>query len=213
MPTNFHIMKKNIKLLLVLSLLFVLSSCALFRSEMTVVQQVPLKDVFEQVLGQYEKAVSEITSTDLKSHTLTITEADVAFDNVITNNESATLSLLIFKAGYTHSKKKETTVTYSLVSVPDDQKDHALMAKKSKNEDALKNLIVAAYRQFISVNGPKGEGKFEKDIEINISFTVDQSGSIEVSGPIGGFTPDVTLSRDVANTHSITLKFAIDKAK
>jgi len=42
-------------------------------------------------------------------------------------------------------------------------------------------------------------------------LTVDQTGNIEVSGPIGKFTPDVTLSRDVANTHTITIKLAIDK--
>jgi hypothetical protein len=200
--------------LVLISALFFLNSCALFKPEMKVVGEVPLSTVFGKVLDQYKQADSLIKLTDIGKHRLTITEADAIFDNVITNEQDASLSLLIFKAGYTHSKKKETTITYSLVGISGAKAANFLshnVSKNSNNPNALRDLIVSSYQQFIKVAVPKDIGDFEKDIEIDISFTVDQTGNIEVSGPIGKFTPDVTLSRDVANTHTITIKLAIDK--
>jgi len=205
-------MKKPPILFALFGILTLLSSCFIFRPQrMQVVGEVPVKTVFGKVFDQFRAAEEEIKKTDLQGHTLTITEADVIFDNVITDELNASLSLLVFKPGYTHTKKRETTVTYSLMSTPNTPAPKDLTSNQAKNPNALRDLIVSAYNQFVAVTIPGDAGHFEKDIEIDVIITVDQNGNFEVTGPIGKFTPDVTLSRDVANTQTVTVKFAIDK--
>ena len=69
-------------------------------------------------------------------------------------------------------------------------------------------LIYMAFTQFSEVDYDlSGNGKTEKDFALNIAFTIDHNGSIEITSPIGITTPDPTVSTDVQNTHTITLKF------
>jgi hypothetical protein len=175
---------------------------------MIVETQIPLSTVFGKVLDQYQAAKVVI---DHQNGKLKITEADVVFDNVVADELNASLSLLIFKGGYTRTKTRETTVTYSLTAPPPENPAPALLQKNQaiNNPNALRDLIISAYNQFQAVTIPAKLGHFSKDVEIDISITVDQNGNFEVTGPIGKVTPDVTLSRDVANKQTVVVKFNV----
>ena len=216
-------LKINIKFLLLISLMPLLNSCILFKSQLKVEGSVPLNEVFGKVIGQFRKAqgkidnlnksIENITKTNSSKDTLIIQEADVTFDNVVSTVGAASLSILIFKGGYNYSRKKETTVKYSLTNTSAAGISTNYIAdSKKKNPDALADLIYNAAKQFsdIEVGGPE---KFKKSVEIDISFSVDQSGSIEVSGPIGNVTPDLSVSKDVQNTHTMSVIFELNKIK
>jgi|GEM_PF-5292338 len=196
----------------------IFSSCFLFKPQRMETDGKPLKvsEVFGNVVDQFRKAKDAIDeqypSGRVGAHHIELIEADVVFDNVVADEGDVSLSILVFKPGYTRTKTKETTVTYSLTEVPAAPGPHVRV--QAKNQDALKDLIVASVNQFIAVAVPTTDDKkfvYEKDIEIDVSFKLDQNGNIEVTGPIGNFTPDVKLSRDVANTHTVKVKFVIDK--
>lgn len=200
---------KLIRLFTMVIFTLCLSSCFIFQPQRMITKnEVSVDKVFYNVVQQFKKAKNEIEKVNIGKHTLTITEADLVLDNVITDEADASLSLLIFKAGYTGSKKRETTVTYSLVATPNAP---APFASYPKRQDALSDLIISSYKQFVNISIDDSVGTFEKDIEIDVAITVDQNGNFEVTGPIGKFTPDVKLSRDVANTQTVKVKVVIDK--
>ena len=201
-------MKKSLILLSLFAAMNLLSSCFIFKPQRMIVEkQVPLKIVFGKVLDQYMAAYDTINN---KNGKLKITEADVVFDNVVADELNASLSLLIFKGGYTRTKTRETTVTYSLTAAAQTPSPALLGKNQSMNNpNALRDLIISAYNQFVAVTVPAKLGHFSKDVEIDISITVDQNGNFEVTGPIGKITPDVTLSRDVANKQTVVVKFNV----
>ena len=227
-------MKTLTKTVAMLLLASIFSSCAIFRPQpLQVVTTVPLKPVFAQLLTDFTAAKSAVNNlSSIKGkHTLTITEADAVFDNTTTNTDYTALSLLIFKGGYTYTKKKDNTVTYSLLYIqPEAAKEllslntntkqalrsrqisnHTLAADSPVTDDGIKDMIVGAVEQFIDVYVNPNDGKTEKDLQVNISFSVDQNGVVEFTGPISKLTPDVSYSRDVQNTQTLTLKMVIDK--
>lgn len=194
-----------------ISFITLISSCALFKPQAKVVGTVPLATVFGQVVDQFQQAEGIIKATDIGKHTIKITNADVVFDNVVTNAQNASLSLLIFRGGYNRSERKETTVTYSLQAVPEAMAHSRVLPRtQGKNQNALKDLIVSSFNQFIAVSVPKEAGNFAKSISITIAFTVDQYGNVEVAGPIRTVNADASLSRDIANTHTVSISFSID---
>lgn len=203
-------MKKIYPWIFVSSVMFLSTSCFIFQPQkMTAENKVALSKVYAKVLDQFMQARDEIKGIDGARNTVTLTEADVVFDNVITDELDASLSILIFKAGYTHIKKKETTVTYSLTAPPANPAPR--VANNGKNPNAIKDLIVGAYKQFVAISVPQAVGTFQKSVEIDIAFTVEQSGDIDVSDAIGSFTPEVTLTRDVANTQTMKVTFTINQ--
>ncbi len=201
-------MKKSLILVSFFATVSLLSSCFIFKPQQMIVEKpIPLTTVFGKVLDQYQAAKTVI---DNEKGKLIITEADVVFDNVVADELNASLSLLIFKGGYTRTKTRETTVTYSLTAPPETPSPAFLQKNQSiNNPNALRDLIISAYNQFVAVTVPAKLGHFSKDVEIDISITVDQNGNFEVSGPIGKVGPDVTLSRDVANKQTVVVKFNV----
>lgn len=219
-------MKRIISSVLALTLMLLSNSCALFQpQDIKVVAMVPVDKVFANVLKDFDDAKKVVESpSELKSnHTLTITEADVIFDNTVTDETASSLSLLIFRSGYTYVKRRENTVTYSLLYIPPSVKAklqnmisqapmyRSHMAKQHNDTDGIKELIIGAANQFLLVNVAPGSGHIEKYLQLNIAFTVDQNGNIEFSGPVGKLTPEVKFSRDVQNIQTITLKMVLDK--
>ncbi|WP_158991705.1 hypothetical protein [Mucilaginibacter sp. L196] len=228
-------MKTLIQFISAFTLILCFGSCAIFKPQPPkIIAQIPVKPVFATIFSDFEAARKTISDLSGKNapHTIEITEADVAFDNTVTFLNQDYLSLLIFKVGYSYTKKKDNTLTYSLMITPSStiagnlldlaqrtsvDRQAKLVAKhkiapgSTPPSDGIADMIVQAAKQFIDVYINNADDKVEKDLTVNIAFSVDQNGSVEFTGPIGEFTPDLSVSRDVQNTQTLTLKMVIDK--
>ena len=225
--------KKDIyvSILLTFIVALFLESCCGGKEVVEPPKLVSLGYVFGQIKNQFERARDSInvlgktiydrTSHDSGSKTidsLVLKEADVTFDNIVSSGAEGSLSILVFKPQYTYTRKKETTVTFSLINndlpKPVTSKFEFGVEGKNKTVDdtTLAKLIQDAATQFSRVKFDLGDtSKLERDFEIDIAFSIDQSGGLQITGPIGSFTPEIDVTRDVQNSNTIALKFLLSK--
>lgn len=210
-------MKKITSVLLLFSV-FLTSSCCIKQIGKPVAGY-PVDQVFSLIHDQFEKALDSLKKAPLKgNNSIFFTEADVVLDNVVSAVAGGSLTILVFKPSYTYTRKKETTLTFSLLNTdkPPSVSRLSAMSVKFKNDpDLLEKLIINTAMQMAELKfafDDKHPDHVEKDVEIDIAFTVDQSGGIDITGPLtSALSGDFNASLDVANTHTITLKFKLVK--
>ena len=207
-------MKKISALFIAAIVLINILSCS--SSKLIIKQTYQVDDVFTVLQSQIKKAENDINAdARYKVH---LQEADAIFDNVVTTSENASLSILIFKPNYSNTKKTETTITFSLLYT-DKPTAHAIINEpkikfKNGQENALSALIENAAAQFskVAITLPEAD-KYEKNFEIDIAYTIDENGTLEISAPIGIINIGASVSVDNANTHIIKVIFKLDKKK
>src|SRR5580692_1097033 len=123
------------------------------------------------------------------------TEADLVLDNVVTADAGGSLSILVFKPSYTYTKKKETTLTFSLLNTATPPTAKAVVTqnfdaksiKFTRNPNVLRDLIVSTAEQMarLQYNFDKDNPKAtQRAVEIDIAFTVDNNYGIDISGSL-----------------------------
>ena len=188
----------------------------------------PLKDIYEQISSQFKIANQSFrlladslqngwnkTEGSTTVDSLLLQEADVTFDNVVSSTVGGSLLIVFVKPGYTYSTKNETTVKFSLIkAVPKTVKGEKGRNEPPRDQNALSKLICSAAIQFSQDStGTSLATDLEKHLEINIAFSVDQKGSVDLSIPFGSITPDINGSKEFVNTNTIALKFLLKKTK
>jgi hypothetical protein len=210
-------MKNRNALIFLSAIILLINTIACSSSKLIIKETYQVDGIFNVLQSQVKKAENDIKA-DAK-YEVQLQEADAIFDNVITTSETAGLSILVFKPNYTNTKKTETTVTFSLLYVASNG-PQAEVAKSSKikfkpgQENALSNLIENAAAQFskVIVTLPEAD-KYQKNFEIDIAYTIDENGTLEINAPIGIVNIGASVSADAANTHIVKVVFRLDKAK
>ncbi len=212
--------------ILFFALIFSISSCVT-QKKLQIVGQAKLDKVLAEVLDQYHKATDainlyydsiRIANNEANSYdSLIIKEADVTFDNVVSNAADGSLSIIVFKSEYVYTKTKETSVKYSLVNanLPSAAKPlYATDDNLNSKNNALAKLIFDAAQSFSQIKyHVSADDKLEKNFEVDVSFCIDQSGNIDVSIPNWTLSPELKVIADVQNTQTMTLIFSIYKRK
>lgn len=166
----------------------------------------PLVDILNEIKIQYDEAIKMLG--DIKN--IEIDEADVTFDVTNTNIEDGNISVLIFKSDIKRTGKKESTITFSLIDSTDNNKAMSFslkkdFIKKTPNYELAK-LIANTAKAFVSINTKIGKLK-GKTFEIDIVYSVELDGSIDISGKIISIRLDGSYERDHQVQNTIKLIF------
>ena len=177
-------------------------------------------EVFATVQTQLlaaEETLANDTVLTSRGYKFKPTDADLVLDNVVSIDGSASLTILVFKPSYTYTRKKETTITFSLSNKDTSLKAHAIFGLGGnklhfkRNPNALRDLIVQTAEQMARLKFTFGQGNIPapgKDCEIDIVFTLENDGGLDISGPLSAIlNGDISATIDQANAHTITLKF------
>lgn len=204
----------GILVLIALATAFLLASCCTSQRTAEVLYTCRLDSAYAVIRGQLEIAQNRLAASKT-TDSLILKEAVVTFDNVVSLEKGGSLGILVFKPQYTYTKKRETTVKFSLINNGLPKNMVAMMATPKPGEKYhLADLIYDAAQQFSAVGSTFWpENKTEKDFEVDIAFAVDQNYGIEIGGTLGVLTPGVKATSDVQTSNSVSVQFLMVKRK
>jgi hypothetical protein len=203
--------------LIILAAVLALSSCCASKMGKPI-GNYSVESVFATIHSQFQSALDTLKNDTVVSNRhfyVFPTEADLVLDNVVTADAGASLSILIFSPSYTLTKKKETTLTFSLLNnatpTPPPMVTKAITLKNDPN--ALRNLIVNTAEEMARLKynfDAANPDSIQRQIEIDIAFTLDNTYGLQIGGSItSALSATGTAGLDVANTHTITVKFQL----
>lgn len=152
--------------------------------------------VFKAIEKSYNDAIANLADKKIK-----IQSASVTFSVAKTVTTGGSIKILIVKIGRTHTKEKETTITFNLSKEP-----KSLL--KAPPLDELGSIIVAAANEFYSIQPTSGLQPDDFEIEISFAITNDTSGGVEFTV----LSADTELSRDMEKKVAHTIKLTLKKA-
>ena len=167
----------------------------------------PVVEVINEIQNQYSIAWNKL-GTDT-AH-IRVLEVDVAFDVTNASAINGQLGVVVASGKYARTASTESTDTFSLLDTtthkntfaPHDKTIHTL------TED-LANIIYNSAKSFESIKsagiGHAGANKFE----IDITFSVEKDGSLDVKIPLGVFSTEGGYQYSHKNSNSIKLVFEV----
>lgn len=163
---------------------------------------IPLKPILIAVKEQYDKA------SPLLSKSIQLTEVDAVFDVANSDAIDGNISVWVLKADYKRTTAGETTITYSLLDTTKTAAN-ARVEMSSAKTDALARLIVNTANDFVKNQNLIIASLKPQTFEIDINYSVDSDGTIEISPKIGNVGLDGSYERDHKVTQTIQLKFKL----
>jgi hypothetical protein len=202
-------MKQTISFIVIALGLHMVSCCpgkTVYSGTTTADTVYPVNNLLAKIREQYGMARLRFNDT---SH-LKVSQVDVVFDVTNTSILKGGLGVLVVKAEATHATSKESTITFTLADTTTPL-IHALTVAPGSNvldqkENELAKLILNTYNQFLSIK--TGIAKTTPtQFEIDIQFSVETDGNLDISGPLGIFTPEGYYEKDHKTLNIIRMTF------
>jgi hypothetical protein len=174
---------------------------------------VDLVRVVDAIKMQVDAAKSEL---DNEKTGIDLCEEVVSLQTTVTNSQNADFQVLIFKPVGKHITTRTTTVSVDLARVTNDTHKNpqlrALIEAKGvtvvKN-DALKNLIIAAARQYKKIKDEPDPGLQRKDFTVDVAFAVEWDGTAGITFTLFGNGADINWELDNQVQHEVVLTFTL----
>jgi len=162
-----------------------------------------LKPLFLKVKNEYDLASARMSP---KIH---ITEVDAVFDVANTYILEGSVSVWVAKADYKRTTAGESTITYSLIDTIKENSPKPLMHDSIPDSNRLARLILKTTEKFLEVQNLNIASLKPQTFEIDINYSVDKEGNIDISPTIGKIGLDGSYDIDHKVAQTITLKFEL----